>query len=251
MGVIAVLVGAFNTVNVITVLHNLPGIDPVEPVVWEGTSWVTFVASAPIAWLALRLAPLTVRPRWHLIVHAPAVLLFSLAHVVGFMLLRKGVYVLVGAHYAPSLLGNFSYEFFKDLLGYVLCVLAFSGIARQIAQTQAAPRSAADPMFDIRDGARLIRVQLADMLAVASAGNYVEFVLADGRRPLMRSPLSAIEAELGPRGFVRTHRSWLVNAARVTALTPEGSGDYRVELGDLTVPLSRRFRGALARLRGD
>ena len=35
----------------------------------------------------------------------------------------------------------------------------------------------------------------------------------------------------------------------LTALTPDGSGDYTVELGALSVPLSRRFPEALAKLR--
>ena len=65
----------------------------------------------------------------------------------------------------------------------------------------------------------------------------------------MRRPLSAVESELGARGFVRTHRSWLVNETAVTGLHPEGSGDYDVRLGELNVPLSRRFPEALARLR--
>ena len=37
----------------------------------------------------------------------------------------------------------------------------------------------------------------------------------------------------------------------MTALKPEGSGDYAVELETLTVPLSRRFPDALAKLRGE
>ena len=103
--------------------------------------------------------------------------------------------------------------------------------------------------FDIRDGARLIRAPLGDILAVASAGNYVEFILADGRRPLMRATLAAVEVELERCGFVRTHRSWLVNAARMSGLRPEGSGDWTVELGALEAPLSRRYSEALERLR--
>jgi hypothetical protein len=63
-------------------------------------------------------------------------------------------------------------------------------------------------------------------------------------------PFSALANELGSRGFVRTHRSWLVNAGQMTALEPEGSSDYTVELGSLAAPLSRRFPEALARLRG-
>ena len=92
-------------------------------------------------------------------------------------------------------------------------------------------------------------MRLDQVMAIRSAGNYVEVVLADGRKPLMRSPLSAVERELGPRGFLRTHRSWLVNAGQVTSLRPVGSGDYTVELGSVTVPLSRRFPRALAKLR--
>ena len=65
----------------------------------------------------------------------------------------------------------------------------------------------------------------------------------------MRSPLAALEARLAPLGFVRTHRSWLVNGACVTELRPEGSGDYAVVLGELEAPLSRRFPAALKALR--
>jgi DNA-binding LytR/AlgR family response regulator len=65
----------------------------------------------------------------------------------------------------------------------------------------------------------------------------------------MRTTLAAVEAELGPAGFVRTHRSWLVNASRLTGLLPEGSGDWTVELGEAKAPLSRRYPGALARLK--
>ena len=67
----------------------------------------------------------------------------------------------------------------------------------------------------------------------------------------MRSALMTIESELAPHGFLRVHRSWLVNPSQMTALKPDGSGDYTVELGQLEVPLSRRFPEALARLRSN
>ncbi len=66
----------------------------------------------------------------------------------------------------------------------------------------------------------------------------------------MRSTLAATEAELGPHGFVRTHRSWLVNVARVRELEAVGSGDFVLRLeGGAEAPLSRRFRAAMERLR--
>jgi DNA-binding LytR/AlgR family response regulator len=95
-------------------------------------------------------------------------------------------------------------------------------------------------------------VPVGEILAVQAARNYVEFVLEDGRRPLMRASIAQIEAALAPAGFVRTHRSWLVNAERVRALSAAGSGDFRLDLGGcLTAPLSRRYPAALARLRGE
>ncbi|HWG80686.1 MAG TPA: LytTR family DNA-binding domain-containing protein [Stellaceae bacterium] len=243
-------VGAVNAINVITTHHDEPRYGLAAPIIWEGTSWVTFITFLFIAWLAYRIAPPAVRPRWKLLVHAPAVALFSLGHVAGFIALRKLIYWLGGASYHyGALFGNFAYELGKDAFGYVLFVAALALIEHLLRQPSPVETPTRTPTFDIRDGAKLTRVRLDHILAVASAGNYVEFVLAGGRRLLMRAPLTAIERELGSRGFLRTHRSWLVNAAQVTALRPEGSGDYAVELGSVTVPLSRRFPEALARLR--
>jgi DNA-binding LytR/AlgR family response regulator len=159
------------------------------------------------------------------------------------------VYGLMGKHYEiGAFLPQLLYEARKDLLGYALFVGLFSLIDHLLRQP--GETSVEGTTFDIRDGAKLTRVRLDEILAVSSAGNYVEFFLADGRRLLMRSPLRSVESELGPRGFVRTHRSWLVNGKKVTTLKPDGSGDYTVELGQQAVPLSRRFPDALAKLRG-
>lgn len=248
----AVIVGVINTLNVISQEHDLSRVNPLEPVIWEGSSWLTVMAFFWIIWLAWRVAPLTVRPRWLLLIHVPAALIYTLAHVGGFIAIRILAYRALGGHYhAGPFWPTFSYELRKDGFGYLLWLAGFALIERLFRQQQPAPPvpSAADQTFDIRDGAKLTRVALADILAVCSAGNYVEFVLADGRKLLMRRPLSVLESELGARGFVRTHRSWLVNENAVTGLKPEGSGDYDVSLGALNVPLSRRFPDALARLR--
>ena len=256
LAIAAVMVGVVNAINVITIQHDNPGVGLAGPVVWEVTSWITILLFFWIPWVAWRLAPPHVRPRWKLLVHVPGLLGFALAHVGGFVLLRQLAYRAAGATYDFGSFGpHFLYELRKDSLGYLLFVACFTlvdHLLRQQAQGQmrapALPPSEA-LTFDIRDGAKLTRVRFEEILAVESAGNYVEFILRDGRRPLMRSPLSVLETELAPRGFLRTHRRWLVNARHVTALKPEGSGDHAVELGKLSVPLSRRFPEALVKLR--
>lgn len=247
----AVLVGAVNAINVITMVQERPELGLWGPLVWEGSSWIALLAFFWVPWVAYRLAPPKVRPRWKLLLHIPLAVLYSLCHVSLFLGVRKLVYVLAGDSYVyGAFLPHFLYELRKDALGYGLFVAGFALIEHLLRQQQLIETPGQTLTFDIRDGARLTRVSLGDILAIASAGNYVEFVLADGRRLLMRSPLSALEGELGPRGFLRTHRSWLVNGARMTALKPEGSGDYTVELETLEVPLSRRYPQALEALRG-
>jgi hypothetical protein len=248
----ATMVAAINALNVITMSHEEPQFGLAGPIVWEASSWVSLILFFWIPWIGYRLAPPFVRPRWKLLVHVPGALLFALAHVSGFVALRKLVYWLAGDHYNfGAFLPHFLYELRKDALGYALFIAGFALIEHLLRQQQLIETPGQSFTFDIRDGAKLTRVSLSDILAVASAGNYVEFVLRDGRRLLMRSPLSALESELGPRGFLRTHRSWLVNVSKMTALKPEGSGDYTVELEGVSAPLSRRFPEALAKLRGE
>jgi DNA-binding LytR/AlgR family response regulator len=126
----------------------------------------------------------------------------------------------------------------------VIAVAIWAGLAlEERAENPAATPVVPPPVFDIRDNARVIRVAVEDILAVSSADNYVEFHLSDGRRPMMRATLGAIEARLGPQGFARTHRSWLANTGRIVEIRPTGAGDFTLVLQHgLELPLSRRFR---------
>lgn len=249
------LISCIAMVNVLTIRHDAPSLGTLGPAIWEASSaLVTMVIFAVPAGVALWTTRTS--PRWWRAapVHLAAVVTYSVLHVAGFVALRKLAYLVLmdGPYRFGPLSTEFPYEFRKDLLAYglasIIYYLSLRRSARQAAESS--PANAAPASFDIRDGARLVRVPTLEILAVRSAGNYAEFLLADGRRPLTRSSLSALEARLAQHGFVRTHRSWLVNPARVTGLRPEGSGDYAVELGPIEAPLSRRFPQALAALRG-
>jgi DNA-binding LytR/AlgR family response regulator len=248
------LVAAIAFVNVLTIQHDAPRLGVLRPAIWEiSSALVTFaifsIPGAMAFWMV------RARPRWWLALpaHIVTVLTYSILHVSGFVALRiVGHAALLHERYQFGPLSTeFPYEFRKDMMSYGLATIIFWLALHRSGQALAqAPAPTAPATFDILDGARLIRVPVPEILAVRSAGNYVEFVLADDRRPLMRSSLSAVSEQLADQGFVRSHKSWLVNKARVTGLKPEGSGDYAIELGPLEVPLSRRFPEALAVLRG-
>ena len=249
LAVVIVSVVLFAVVGALTTLSDRPGLEA-----WKGWTWAltSGAASLPCVFLCMVAARRASLAEWGwpraIGLHAAAALIYAIFHVSGFVLLRNLVYAAMGDDYGMGpLLEDFPYELRKDLLSYGINVAVFL-VAGQAQRRRRGPRDA--QMFDIRDGSRLVRVPVREIRAVSSAGNYVEFWLADGRRPLMRTTLAAIEARLEPAGFVRPHRSWLVNAEAVTGLRPDGSGDWTVELGEVQVPLSRRYPQALARLRG-
>jgi hypothetical protein len=228
------------------------------PLALEITSAAAAIIAAAIVFAAVRLAPPGRGPIWRTIgVHLGGSLAFSAAHVGLMTLLRTLVFAAAGRTY-PWSPQELPYEYRKDLLAYVVIGGVFWLLARRPPPAPAPPTGitrvdATSPAtFDIRDGASMLRVPVVEILAAKAAGNYVEFALEDGRRPLMRASMAQIEASLGPHGFVRAHRSWLVNAARVRALSATGAGDFRIDLGcGLVAPASRRYPGALARLRGE
>jgi hypothetical protein len=209
------------------------------PIVMRG---VLVIARARL-WLALRLLALC---GWGLA--------FALVHIPLFRLARGLAHALVGAAYVPGRPGPLIYEIAKDFWAYALIVAGMFAAPplRRILLGEApdpAPAATATddaPLFDITDGRRTVRAAVSDIRAAASAGNYVEFHLADGRKPLMRATLASVEQRLASRGLVRVHRSWIVNPAQVTAIEALASGDFRLTLsGGEIAPGSRRYGAAI------
>ena len=258
LAVVAAFVALVDLVNVLTALHDAArrgdALAPWEPITWEATSGVAEVIACPIIFAAIRRAP-PGSPGWGrvLLIHATASAAFSALHVGIMTGLRMAIYGVVGLRYQMEA-GAFVYEYRKDLLAYLVLGGALhamrSGRARsahQAVDRPAPPHPRAT--FDIVEASRTLRVPLQEILAIRSAGNYVEFLLADARRPLMRSTLQELSNSLSADGFLRTHRSWLVNTGRIVSLERAGSGAQVAVLdAGVRVPISRRFAAALDNL---
>lgn len=250
--VIAALGAMVNTLNVFTAIHDAAEHRLFLPlwkeVTWESTSLVAMLLSCGIIYVALRTAP-PGRVRWpkFLIVHAAGTLGFSSLHILLMNAMRVAIYAAAGRDY-PFGKSGYLYEYRKDVISYAIISAIFWFFAGKAESRPVATN--ARHTFDIRDGSRLLRVYVDEIAAVHAAGNYVEFVLTVGGRPLARSSLTDVHRQLGMPNFVRTHRSWAVNIAHVREVRPVGGGDFEVRLeGGLTVPVSRRFPEALDRLR--
>jgi two-component system LytT family response regulator len=94
----------------------------------------------------------------------------------------------------------------------------------------------------VKEGDRLVHLPTRDIEAIEALGNYVK-LRAHGKTFVVRGTLSSLEGRLNPTRFVRTHRSHIVNVARVRELQPLSHGDYSVLLDSgQTAPLSRLYR---------
>jgi hypothetical protein len=180
--------------------------------------------------------------------HALGWIAYFTVYLLGFSLIRLAAYALGGEVYRPMLVQAAPASAPSAVIAYALITAAaWAALWLERRVSAAAPAASAPATFDIRDGTRTIHAPVDDILAVCSAGNYVEFQMADGRRPLMRATLGQIEAEMAEHGFVRTHRSWLVSRGRIVETRRAGGGDFELTLtGGLKVPLSRRWRAAVA-----
>jgi len=98
-------------------------------------------------------------------------------------------------------------------------------VLRQLEATakQQAPRIA----FKVKG--RILLLDLADILAVQAEGNYVS--LQHLRNPyLVHESLSSMTEKLKPYGFIRIHRSVVVNVSAVEEIQPLPTGEYRLRV---------------------
>jgi LytTr DNA-binding domain-containing protein len=249
--VVAAVLVVFLYLNALNVAHeHARSGTPValwEPMVWEGTSGVFFLAVSPlVSAITRRFWP--TRPPWirKIVVHAMAAVLVSLAHVLTIGAARWGIYRLVGGYYAPlSPLGDWPYEFRKDVLVYAAIVGLYVVWRTLRSRREQSAAATSAEVLEVRDGARRHFVALSDVLWIEAAGNYVE-LHRGGAGLLHRASLSEMERSLQTAGFVRIHRSRLVRRDAVAAVESKPTGDFVVRLRDgRELAGSRRYRRPL------
>jgi two-component system, LytTR family, response regulator len=83
----------------------------------------------------------------------------------------------------------------------------------------------------IKNNGRILFIEPRELAVVQAEGNYVLLQQESGSY-LLRESISTIAEKLKPYGFVRIHRSVLVNASFVRELRPCSTGEYELRLKD-------------------
>lgn len=122
-------------------------------------------------------------------------------------------------------------------------------LAAALDAARTAARTDSPQRLMVMAGSRKVPVDLPDVEWFAAAGNYV-VVHWNDREGLLRETMRALEARLDPAVFARSHRSTVVNLARVTAAQSLSDGSWKLTLGSgAELVVSRTYRDdLLARL---
>jgi len=265
-GWVALLIVASGVVNVFSSVSEFKlsaGFAPLRmPVLLEVTSAIAWILFLPL--LRSGITRLRVgRSRVMAVTLAvAATLLYAFAHLVSMVGLRK---LLLGDGYAFHWATAFPHELQKDVVSSLMVAVVIWLMDRKVLAMPVTPMPAtpvppasalalplagpsvdtANPSLWLRDGSASFRVDPRDIVAVTSAGNYVEFSLPNGRH-LIRGTLAREEDRLKPFGLVRVHRARLVNLARVVAVEHRPAGDFvlRMDNGE-TIAGSKRYRNVV------
>jgi DNA-binding LytR/AlgR family response regulator len=116
-------------------------------------------------------------------------------------------------------------------------------LRRAIERVRGGRTSAARTLM-VRKGRELRAVAVDDIDTIRGADDYSELHLRDGSLHLHAKSLSALETLL-PDSFLRVHRSWIVNLARVRGTR----SDAVVMQSGAVIPVGRIYRATLRQRR--
>jgi two-component system, LytTR family, response regulator len=111
-------------------------------------------------------------------------------------------------------------------------------------------RGGVRPHIVVRERERYLLVPTAEIHGLEATGNYV-CLHCERAQHILRSTLSALEARLDPRRFVRIHRSWIVNLDHLREAQPWTKGAWvLVTRSGLKIPVGQQYHDALTKILG-
>lgn len=109
-------------------------------------------------------------------------------------------------------------------------------------------QSLPSPRLAIKVKGKILFISLSDLVAVQAEGNCVSLE-RNGSSYLLRESISAVAEKLEPQGFIRIHRSILVNTSFVEEIRPYSTGEYGLRVkGGKEYTVTRTYKKNLKSL---
>lgn len=99
-----------------------------------------------------------------------------------------------------------------------------------------------DEKILFESGKKVTTLELHDIVCILSEGVYSQVFLTGERHFLFRRLLKEWEESLPAKGFLRIHRSAIINAQMITSIEKQNNGTYCIFLKDFKEPIFSSIR---------
>jgi two-component system, LytTR family, response regulator len=95
----------------------------------------------------------------------------------------------------------------------------------------------ADEFILVKSGVKNYKINVTDILYIESLKDYIKITTSDGKSVTSKYKISDIEAELEGNYFLRIHRSFIINSAKITAFT-----NNEIEINGVEIPIGASYK---------
>jgi hypothetical protein len=220
-------------------------------------AWITCAAFVPPLYLLSARLPIGIA-RWWITVpaHAAASVAASLGKYVLLVSMTRALDPGTSIDFLAQLRAGFLGElmFYWSVIGLVHAIIFYRrGTPRRdagscdIGQRPSLQQGARSRLLRLGEGATSETLDTDHIFLISAEGNYI-LIRCQDRDLMVRHTLGALETKL-PEGFVRVHRSAIVNSAKVSSVKPLGQSRWKLFLIDGTsVTSGRAYKENLRKL---
>ena len=160
----------------------------------------------------------------------------------GSFIVQESIGTLMKTGYAPFLV-TLPFRLLIGLLGWLLVLLGYRlqtvcellPVKTETAEEQDIQSKSVEPVKEaidritVKDGTRIHLIPIGDILYIQACGDYVALITSSGQY-VKEQTMKYFEAHLPDTGFVRIHRSSIVNLQHISRVELFGKDNYRLLL---------------------
>lgn len=99
-----------------------------------------------------------------------------------------------------------------------------------------------DSIF-VKDKSELIKLLYLDIIYVQAMDNYSIIFTIKGKKHIVPHTLKKMEEDLSSHGFIKTHRSYLVNYRHISSILPKG-----IKINEVEIPMSEGHKSDVLKI---
>ncbi len=133
---------------------------------------------------------------------------------------------------------DFAVEGFElEAVDYLLKPITFERFFKAVERVLRNTTHPSESFIIIRTEGMQRKVSLAEIVYIESQGNDIKLTLSGGEHFISKSKIADLESALSSKGFIRIHRSFIINTQYVTAFT-----SHEIHLGIHHIPVGRSYK---------